>query len=174
MSTGQTQNTNPIPSPSNTPLSNPSNGQYVEVNYKTVGWFYSTNINSDTSYNYTYLVLNVTIINHHYSQVNIAGSNGFTTVINNKKYQPILYPPLFMYNGSRTSDHYTYPSTLPQTEILLDNANITGYVVFQFGDPTLHPNPAQIINEPFVLQYSVTYGNQTTSPNATVIINQSG
>jgi len=161
---------NANPSATQIPQTPPSSGPYVELDYKKIGWFYSTNTKDDLAYNYTYLVLSVNITNHQYSQVNLNGSNGFTVVINGNKYQPTPYPPLFLYNGSQTADHYTFPATLSETP-LSENETLTGYVIFEFGNPTAKPSPAQIINRPFNLEYSVTYGNQTTS-DAIVIINQ--
>ena len=76
--------TSSTPAPIATPaLTTP----YVEVDYQTVGWFYGAENSPDYGYNYTYLVLNVTITNHGYSQVNIPESSGFSVIINGITYQ---------------------------------------------------------------------------------------
>ena len=62
--------TSSTPAPITTPALTTS---YVEVDYQTVGWFYGTGNCMILGYNYTYLVLNVTITNHGYSQVNVMG-----------------------------------------------------------------------------------------------------
>jgi hypothetical protein len=165
------QNQNIKPIATQIPQATPSSGPFVAVDYNAVGWFYSINSVQDTSYNYTYLVLNITITNHQYSEININQSNGFTVKIDDKEYKPSVAPPLFIFNGTESSDYYSYPSTLPYNTVLLDNESVNGYVVFEFGDSTLIPPP--IINVPFTLQYSVTFGNQTNSaPKATVVVNQ--
>lgn len=169
------------PSSTITPQPAPSNSYYVEVDYKTIGWFYGA-INEYEGYNYTYLVLNVTIINRGYSQVNPDSSNGFDVVINNNKYQSqssMLYFET-IYGSSGTAgyaDSYDFGgSALPYSATLLNTGNITGIVIFQFGDPSVYPAQPQILNAPFVLQYSITYGNSDAlfPTNAKVIINQVG
>jgi hypothetical protein len=167
---------------------------YVEVDYQTVGWFFSTTT-PNLEYNYTYLVLNVTITNHGYSQINTIGSYGFSVVINGNKYQALYSTPfpsilnasiinkvydVYQQNYDFDSHFYYYfwnplcDPSLPNPATLLDTGNITGLVFFQFGSPTVYPQPAQVLNEPFVLQYSVTYGNENFPPNAKVVINQTG
>ena len=182
----------PTPAPTITPAS------YVEVDYQTVGWFYGTNEPPDYSYNYTYLVLNVTITNYGYSQVNVIGSDGFSVVVNSNTYQAsFLSPSYLLYNVSNidkvynvfrggydffqnTSYYSFYPPlplpnpSLPDSATLLNTGSINGLVFFQFGSPTVYPQQPQILNEPFTLQYSVTYGNDATlsEPKANVVINQ--
>ncbi len=163
---------------------------YVEVNYQTVGWFYSTTdgtIYSD-DYNYTYLVLDVTITNYGYSQVNVIGINGFSVLVNNDEYTPVISLPISMYNGSTSSFYnmqksYSFASKLPSEAILLDTGSVNGTIVFKFGNPNVYPQQSQILNKPFVLQYSVSYGDSVplwqrqviqSGPYAKVVINQIG
>ena len=180
-----TPNTSSItPAPIATPALTTS---YVEVDYQTVGWFYDTAGNLlDPNYNYTYLVLNVTITNHGYSQVNVIGSNGFSVLINGNNYTSLISTPTSLYNGSISSFYgmqssYSFDSELPSQAILLDTGSVTGTITFQFGDPNVYPQQPQILNEPFVLQYLVSYGNSVPlwvrqvyqlGPYATVVINQ--
>jgi hypothetical protein len=201
-----TPSTTPTPTPS---ISNPSPitpapiiattptpaTSYVEVDYQTVGWFYGAGNgvsqgmqNSelpDPSYNYTYLVLNVTITNYGYSQVNAIGSDGFSAAINNNTYQPLLYSTSLSIwsalnnvnlsnNGSSSQLSDLLSLSLPNPATLLNTGIINGLVIFQFGNPNIYPQQPQILNEPFTLQYSVTYGSDATLsvPNATVVINQ--
>jgi hypothetical protein len=161
---------------------------YVEVDYQTVGWFYY-----GVGYNYTYLVLNVTITNHGYSQVNVIGSYGFSVVVNGDAYQALFssYSLSSIDNASIINKAYNVfqefydfsahtfcysflGSDLPNPATLLDTGSVNGLVIFQFGNPNVYPQQPQILNEPFVLQYSVTYGNENFPPNAKVIINQTG
>ncbi|MGA2681346.1 MAG: AN1-type zinc finger domain-containing protein [Candidatus Bathyarchaeia archaeon] len=180
----QTPNTSSItPAPITTPALTTS---YVEVDYQTVGWFYGTVGNLlDSNYNYTYLVLNVTITNHGYSQVNVVGSNGFSVLINGNNYTSLISTPSSLYNGSISSFYgmqssYSFDSELPSQAILLDTGSVTGTITFQFGDPNVYPQQPQILNEPFVLYYLVSYGNSVPlwerqvyqlGPYATVVIN---
>ncbi len=128
---------------------------HVEVDYKVVGWFYgSTNA---LSYNYTYLLLNVTIMNKGYSQVN-PSSSGFEVSINNRNYQAYFVIPIGLYNGSTYPISFAYTESLPAGIKLRDGGNITGLIAFQFGDPSVIPQPQQIFNKTFTLEYSVTYG----------------
>jgi hypothetical protein len=97
---------------------------YVEVNYQTVGWFYSTTEGTiySNDYNYTYLVLDVTITNYGYSQVNVIGINGFSVLVNNDEYTPLLSLSDTMYNGSTSSFYnmqksYSFTSKLPSEAI---------------------------------------------------------
>jgi hypothetical protein len=173
--------------PSATPTSTTS---YVEVDYQTVGWFYATPGSSENffvTYNYTYLILNVTITNHEYSQVNVNGADGFSVSVNGGKYMSIGGEPAYLYNGT-ISDFwgmqkiFHFNSGLPISATLLDTGTVSGIIVFQFGSPVntnIYPQPTpqpQIINQPFTLQYSVTYGKDGSplfgGPYATVIINQ--
>ncbi len=158
---------------------------YVELDYQTVGWFYSNSGDSltDTNYNYTYLVLNVTVINHGYSQINVIGEFGFSVLVNGNNYTPPIVTPTGLYNGS-TSDFYgmksvySFNSALPDPATLLNTGSVIGIVIFQFGSPTLYPPQSQILNSPFTLQYSVTYGDSfgaitgLSGPYATIVINQ--
>lgn len=168
-------------SSTSTPTAMPaSTTSYVEVDYQTVGWFYGTGL-PDANYNYTYLVLNVTITNHGYSQVNAAGSNGLSVVINNNSYQPYPFDLYWVQTAEPNANitgleifGFNFSPSLPCPATLLDTGSINGLVIFQFGEPTIYPHPVQILNEPFTLQYSVTYGSDATLsvPNSTVIINQ--
>jgi hypothetical protein len=167
----------PTPAPTIAPAS------YVEVDYQTVGWFYGASELSDLSYNYTYLVLNVTITNYGYSQVNVMGSIGFSVLINDNNYISLTSTPISLYNGSISSFYgmqsiFSFDSELPNPATLLNTGSVNGIVIFQFGSPTVYPQQPQILNEPFTLQYSVTYGNGFGAitglggPYATVVINQ--
>lgn len=164
---------------------------YVEVNYQTVGWFYSTTDESplySNDYNYTYLVLDVTITNYGYSQVNVIGINGFSVLVNNDEYTPLISLSNSMYNGSTSSFYnmqksYSFTSKLPSEAILLDTGSVNGTIVFKFGNPNVYPQQSQILNKPFVLQYSVSYGDSVplwkrqviqSGPYAKVVINQIG
>jgi hypothetical protein len=190
--TSNPSSSSPLPS---TPTPKITSTSYVEVNCQIVGWFYGTGNLPDANYNYTYLVLNVTITNHGYSQVNTIGSYGFSVVVHGNTFQALYSTPLLsILNASNINEvnnvyqqnydfdshfYYSfYPSlfdpNLPNPATLLDTGSINGLVVFQFGSSTIYPQPAQILNEPFTLQYSVTYGNEATlsGPNATAAINQ--
>ena len=158
---------------------------YVEVDYQTVGWFYSNSGDSltDTSYNYTYLVLNVTVTNYGYSQVNVIGEFGFSALVNGNSYTSINPSYLYMYNGSISDFYdmqsvYSFNSEVPDPATLLNTGSVNGIVIFQFGSPTVYPPQPQILNEPFTLQYSVTYGDSfgaitgLSGPYAMVVINQ--
>ncbi len=166
-----TPQTTSTPTPTMTPT------PYVEVDYTTIGWFYGA-IEEYSGYNYTYLALNVTITDHGYSQVNPDGSNGFGVVVNRSTFPALFFPPFTMYNSSTINGegYYFGDSALPSSATLLNTGSITGIVVFQFGDPNVYPAQPQILNAPFVLQYSVTYGNPDVlfPTNAKVIINQVG
>jgi hypothetical protein len=158
---------------------------YVEVNYRTVGWFYSESWGS--SYNYTYLVLNVAITNHGYSQVNVFGDNGFSVLIDNSEYLPSTlvhslhnssgtYYVNYPYVGT-TTERFNLGSSLPSSAKLLDTGSSAGIIVFKLGDPDVYPPQPQILNKPFTLKYSVTYGEHgfiLTGPYAKVVINQIG
>ena len=184
--------TSSTPAPITTPALTTS---YVEVDYQIVGWFYGAGNgvsqgmqNSelpDPSYNYTYLVLNVTITNYGYSQVNAIGSDGFSAAINNNTYQPLLYSTSLSIwsalnnvnlsnNGSSSQLSDLLSLSLPNPATLLNTGIINGLVIFQFGNPNIYPQQPQILNEPFTLQYSVTYGvfETLSGPCATVVINQ--
>ncbi len=193
MPTVSTPNTLPTPdytSPTSTPTATPPISTfYVEVDYQTVGWFYSSAGNMlDSNYNYTFLVLNVTITNHGYSQINVIGDNGFSLLVNNEEYTPLISLPNSMYNGSTTSFYdmqksYSFASKLPSEAILLDTGSVNGTIVFKFGNPNVYPQQPQILNKPFVLQYSVSYGDSVplwkrqiiqSGPYAQVVINQIG
>jgi len=188
----QTPMATPIFSTPYTSNTSPPTTAYVEVDYHLFGWFYGNGFigyNSQTGnelpnpdYNYTYLLMNVTITNHGYSQVNVMGQNGFTVVINNCKFQTysisaslLSIISLSLTNSTSSIMFYDiFQSELPNPATLLNTGTVSGVVCFQFGDPTIYPHPAQILNEPFTLQYSVTYGNNATlsGPNARVVINQ--
>lgn len=150
------QNTNTIPNTTTLPQSIPSStstpstvNPYVEVDYTQVGWFYD----ASSGYNYTYLVLNVNITNHGYDQVNINDFSsqqfgGFSVKAGNTIYYT-------SYGGHMTNDSfqwslgYSYSTTMPYKITLLNTGTYGATIVFQFGDPTIIPNPAQIINVPF-------------------------
>ncbi len=173
----QQQNKNASPSITTSPQSNPSStstpltgSPYVGVDYSTIGWF----INNLDSYNYTYLVLNVTITNHGYQQINTNGINGFDVVINNVKYSATAVYPVLDTESNNAINAYFMPNQLP-SNTLLNTGSITGGIMFQFGNANDIPSPPQIVNVPFILQYTVTYGTNTLfPPNAKVIINQVG
>ena len=116
-STPNTSSITPAPIVATTPALTTS---YVEVNYQTVGWFYSNSGDnlSDTSYNYTYLVLNVTVTNYGYSQVNVIGEFGFSVLVNGNNYTPPIVTPTGLYNGSISDFYgmqsvYSFNSELP-------------------------------------------------------------
>ena len=101
----------------------------------------------------------------------------FDVVINGNSVQGLPAYPLVMYNSSSTL--FTvgfdfYDSALPYPATLLNTGSITGTVIFQFGNPNVYPAQPQILNEPFVLQYSVTYGSDIPYLPASVTINQTG
>ena len=180
--------TSSTPAPITTPALTTS---YVEVDYQIVGWFYSNSGDSltDTSYNYTYLVLNVTVTNYGYSQVNVIGNMGFSVAVNSNDYTSMLSNPSVwgggVFNGTISDFYgmqtaYTFSSELPDPATLLNTGSVNGIVIFQLGSPTVYPPQPQILNEPFTLQYSVAYGDSLgatiglSGPYATVVINQIG
>ena len=167
---------------------------YVQVDYETVGWFYSLPSSAiySNEYNYTYLVLNVTIVNHGYSQVNIIRGCAFSVLINDKEYPVMIIGTGGRYfNGSKgvlgSEKQYSFSPSLPNQAILLDGGSVNGIICFPFGDPKVIPQQPQILKVPFKLQYSVSYGDsiplvnrvvlwtiygQTKGPYAKVVINQ--
>jgi len=155
-----------------TPISNSS--PFIEVTYETVGWFYGSDSENTGGYNYTYLVLNVTIANDGYSQVN-PDQGQFSVAISGNSYSAegsILGLP-YIYNYSSQIFGYTayelglsdFPSVT-----LLNGGVISGTIAFQFGNPNDVPQPPQIWNAPFSLTYSVTYGDSIPYLPATVQI----
>jgi hypothetical protein len=157
------------------------------VNYETIGWFFNS-ISEYQGYNYTYLILNVTITNHRYSQVNVFGDLGFSIIVNNEEYLPAnVYSSFSCYNSSgiyyvdypwvgTTSDSLNLGSSLPNIAKLLDTGSVNGTIVFRFGDTTVYPQQPQILQNPFTLKYSVAYGKDGSvlfgGPYATVEIDQ--
>ena len=162
---------------------------YVEVGYQTIGWFFNS-ISEYQGYNYTYLILNVTITNHGYSQVNVFGDLGFSVIVNNDEYVSANVYSLFSYynsSGSGTyyvdypwvgtsSDYLNLGSSFQGQVKLLDTGSVSGTIVFKFGDTNVYPQQPQILYKPFTLKYSVTYGKNGSplfgGPYATVIVNQ--
>ncbi len=180
-STPNTSSITPAPIVAATPALTTS---YVEVDYQTVGWFYATPDGElySSMYNYTYLVLNVTITNHGYSQVNVNGVDGFSVLVNENNYLPTT-SFYVLYNSAGVNIPWNFgTSTPPNPATLLDTGTVSGIVVFQFGSPAnpdIYPQPTpqpQIINQVFTLQYSVSYGSNgaLSGPYATVVINQIG
>jgi cytoskeletal protein RodZ len=177
--TTTTPQTTSAPTPTPAPTMTPT--PYVEVDYTTVGWFFSSiTVNSYATggYNYTYLVLNVNITNHGYDQVNVndlsdSYSGGFSVNVDNVMYYTC--DSVFGYNNSlQWAYGYSYTTTMPSTITLLNTGTYDATIVFQFGDPTIIPQPAQIWEQPFTLNYIVTHGSGLIPPNAKVIINQVG
>ncbi|HML01918.1 MAG TPA: hypothetical protein VK487_00950 [Candidatus Bathyarchaeia archaeon] len=140
---------------------------YVEVDYKTIGWFYG-----GINYNYTYLVLTLTITNHCYtSGVKVNGMWGFYVKIGNNVYNTTLTSGGTMYNATNTFTGYYYTDSSPAMT-LLNTGAINATVVFQFGNPNVVPSPPQIWNQPFTLTYSDTnnmFFGWAISPSSTTV-----
>ena len=97
-----------------------------------------------SGYNYTYLVLNVTITNYGYSQVNVIGIDGFSVLVNDNNYTAMLSNPSIwsnpLFNGTISDFYgeqtpYSFGSDLPSQATLLNTGSVNGIVIFQLGDP---------------------------------------
>jgi len=104
---------------------------------------------------------------YFYNTTNINNSFGLEYVYETFSYSSAIPPTLL------PMPYYNIPTSIciPNQWTLLKNGSVSGLIVFQFGEVNVSPPQPQILNEPFTLQYSVTYGNEATL-SATVVINQ--
>jgi hypothetical protein len=116
---------------------------YLEVKYKTVGWYYTIDNESAC------LVLNLTITDKGYSnEITIYPLSGFTLNINN-----VLYNPVSGVTISNSSG-ISYVSSTLGTNIflplatLINGGSYTETIVFEL--------PKQLYNQPFTLRCSIT------------------
>ena len=148
---------------------------YVEVDYKVVGWFWSKTPKGGfvSDYNYTCLVLNVTIINKGYSEVPLS-SGSFELDTNGRTYSMISNPFLMgpVYNNEFKSG-YWLNQKFTQT-ILLNAGKYSQIIWYVFGDPNFVPQPPKVWKTPFVLNYSVVYGESIPYHEAQVVIRALG
>jgi len=137
----------------------PTSAAYVEVNYKTVGWYYT--VPKDEAV----LVLNLTVTNKGYAEgVNVSGYGpDFSLNISNANYNPTSYIiPIF--NSSiplnNTGPQYNLgPKYTLQGMTLMNGQSDTGTIVFEL--------PKQQYNKPFTLKCAMkTTKNQAV--NATI------
>jgi len=166
--------TNFVTSPVITPA--PSISQpFVEVDYKIVGWFWSKNPKASLSsdYNYTCLVLNVTIINKGYSEVPLS-SGSFELTTNGRTYSMISNPFLIstVYNNEFKSGYWLNQKF--SHTILLNAGKESQTIWYVFGDPNFSPQPPKVWKTPFVLHYSVVFGNSIPYHEAQVVIRALG
>lgn len=125
----------PTSTNSNTTTTPPA--PYVEVDYKTIGWFYETNNTYGfTLPNDTYLLLNITIINKGYSsaiQGMISLGYGFNVTINGIEY-PAYLIKLYsaVYNASGAFDFTSQPYLATMNVKIENGAGVQGFLVFDF------------------------------------------
>ena len=173
------------PIPSSTPIvSMPKlSSPYVEVDFETVGWFYANDYNNNNAaYNYTYLVIFVSITNDGYAQVPLDLAE-FSVVINgvtysnldtvsNPFYNATAVSPKFDMFASIMGEEYNFPNSDWYGTELGNTGSVNGTIVFQFGDPNLIPQPPQILNQSYSLSCTMMYGNEFPYSQATVRISQ--
>jgi hypothetical protein len=139
-----------------------STSPYVELDYKTVGWFFGSTLLGGT-YNHTYLILNVNIINHGYSSVYWGSLN---VTINGQEYQAEYYCPTLYNSTGINAIQYDFSSlTLSIYYSLNDGQSAKGYVIFEFVP--VSSASSQIWKSQFTVGYSA---NQVPLGSATVKI----
>jgi hypothetical protein len=136
-------------------LYNPNSSLYVEVKYKTVGWYYTY----PSSDNKTCLVLNLTITNKGYTDgVTVLPFDDFSLIISNVAYSTII--GAMIPNSSELLGH-SYISPTLQSVTLMNGGSETGTIMFEFSK--------QLYNQPFTLQCSM---NTTKSVAVSVRISK--
>lgn len=138
----------------------PTSSNYVEIEYKTVGW-YHTYPSSDMK---ACLVLNLTITNKGYTDgvkiypYNPLSLGGFGLTLSSITYDPTSI--VLILNSSSLLGYSSVGSTL-QSATLMNDGSETGTIIFEFSQQELH--------EPFTLQCSMT-----TTKYASVSVKISG
>jgi hypothetical protein len=150
----------------------PAQSTYVEVDYKTVGWFFDANgqfvppPNVIGGINDTYLVLNVTITNHGYDSVYCV--YGTLEAYVEGKWYEAQYWSSEMYNsttgGIFNAKQYDFSALMLHIPTTLSkNQYATGYVIFEFVP--ISPTAPQVWKQPFTIKYSgacqIPYANVT-------------
>jgi hypothetical protein len=130
-----------IPQKSSTPKASP----YVEVDYKTVGWYYIYNNGGSC------LLLNLTITNKGYTGGGIAVNaySDFSVNVSNVVYNPIGMATID--NSSSMLGFTVISATLQDSVTLLNSGSETGSLIFSFAN--------QLYNNPFTLRCSMTEAN---------------
>ena len=131
---------------------------FVEVRYKTVGWFYDNGFLE----NKTYLILNITVTNKGYSEQVNCEPWSFAVTIDGVTYDPWALGsiPFALYNGTTSLNQFNvsvltnfaplFPA-LPSVR-LSNNASVNGFIAFEIPNPNLE-------EKAFTLTSSLTYGN---------------
>jgi hypothetical protein len=131
---------------------------FVEVRYKTVGWFYDNGFLE----NKTYLILCITVTNKGYTEQVNCRPWAFSVTIAGITYEPWALGsiPFALYNGTTGTNEFNvsvlvnfapYFHALPSVG-LSNNASISGYVAFEIPNPNLE-------EKAFTLASSLTHGN---------------
>ena len=132
-----------MPKPNNSTNTGVTSSHYVEIDYKPVNLFFRPqnvcNARYEVVHNYTYIVLEVTITNLGYKQVNVSAtvSEDFRLTINVLDYSinySALDYPTWMCNTSSSSLEFITFTSLLHSGVLLDSNETSGAVVFQL-DP---------------------------------------
>jgi hypothetical protein len=125
------------------------------------------------------LVINVTITDYGYSQVNPQAGD-FSVNINGKSYGEDLgdyYPmttnnlPFYVSFAERTSPWLWFTYSYPSPK-LADTGSISGWIIFRFGDSSFIPVQPAIANVPFTFKCTITEGSSFPYGDAAVKINQ--
>jgi hypothetical protein len=155
-----------------------STSPYVEVDYRTVGWFYDSIVSY--TQNCTYFLFNVTITNKGYSKAILTEPWDFSILINDVTYSAwgLGSVPTSLYNGTTTTEeigtpplNYSYTtvedfapkfSAVPSVSIA-NGSQISGIIAFQlttkpqtftlgyspdFSDYSLPKPQIRIVEEP--------------------------
>lgn len=131
---------------------------FVEVHYKTVGWFYDNGFLE----NKTYLILRITVANKGYTEQVNCRPWSFSVTIDGITYEPWALGsiPFALYNGTTGTNEFNvsvlvnfapYFHALPSVG-LSNNASISGYIAFEIPNPNFE-------EKAFTLTSSLTYGN---------------
>jgi hypothetical protein len=129
----------------------PTPSPYVEVDYKTVGWYYTYPLSNNQSC----VVLNLTVTNEGYAEgVEYNWENGnpnsFSLNISNVVGTLVIVPLVCIANSSSPSGYSTVGNWFSYSE-LLNGYNDTGTIIFEF--------PKQLYNQPFTLRCSMSSVN---------------
>jgi hypothetical protein len=130
---------------------------YVEVDYKTIGWFYD-NINyvagSFVGAGNTYLVLNITMTNKGYSKGVLCYEWDFNATVNAVSYTASIYFP-YLYNSS--GEHVTGFNELPSVT-LQNGGTVSGNIAFEMP----------ITSSSYVLSCSTYFSDYSSKPQVKI------
>lgn len=107
---------------------------YVEVDYKTIGWFYDSIVSGEQ--NNTYFLLNVAITNKGYTKAVLTEPWKFSISIDGVNYSTygLGTMPVFLYNGSSTFlngvNFANTFSAVPSVSIV-NGSQVSGVVAFE-------------------------------------------